>query len=72
MAKPAPCLATTRLGEPCRFSARKATGFCVNHDPSYREEQRQNARHGGRRSIELRTPISIPLGDVDLSERAGV
>ena len=43
------CSATTRAGEPCQFAARKATGLCVNHDPSYKEQQRQNATSGGKK-----------------------
>jgi hypothetical protein len=43
------CSATTRAGDACRFAARKVTGLCVNHDPSYKEQQHRNATSGGKK-----------------------
>lgn len=68
------CSATTRRGSPCSFAARKATGLCVNHDPSYREQQAENSRRGMETSLRRRRdrPTFIPLETLDLSTRGGV
>lgn len=72
MRLPTPCTALKRDGSPCRFAARKATGLCINHDPSYREQQYENSRRGGRKTFAGRHVIPIPLDQVDLTNRASV
>jgi hypothetical protein len=66
------CSANTRSGVPCRFVARRATGLCINHDPSYKDTQRKNVERGVRRSRELRQAVPTRLANVDLADRASV
>lgn len=71
-----PCGATTRAGAPCRFSARKESGLCVNHDPAYKEQQRDNTRKGGQRSAEARfdpnMAEALPLRELNFATRADI
>ena len=66
------CAGTTRAGQPCTFTARNATGLCINHDPTYKEQQRENVRRGAKRSQELREALPTRLTNVDLADRASV
>jgi hypothetical protein len=66
------CAGTTRAGKPCRFTARRETGLCVNHDPTYRDEQRFNVRTGGAKSGEARRSIHLDISALDLSDPAAI
>ncbi|MCC7362835.1 MAG: hypothetical protein IT303_00555 [Dehalococcoidia bacterium] len=72
MNAPTPCSATTRAGNSCRFSARKETGLCINHDPAYAERQLQNRQRGTRIAAENRARLPIRIDDFDLSNRSSV
>lgn len=48
------CKSLTAAGEPCLAPARKASGFCIFHDPGYREVHRANSVVGGRASARSR------------------
>ena len=64
------CSAVTRLGGPCQAYAHGDVPFCIAHDPTYREVQRQNCAAGGRRSGEMRATREAPLIPVDVSTPA--
>lgn len=46
MRPPDLCTGLTKAGEACGFSARRESGLCINHDPTYRERQAENTRRG--------------------------
>lgn len=69
---PTPCSAKTNAGHPCRFAARKDTGLCINHDPSYKDQQLRNVREGARRSLESRRPLPVPLPGLHLTSRGSI
>jgi hypothetical protein len=58
--EPGICGAPTRSGLPCRATPRRSSGLCINHDPAYRDQQRQNARKAGLASAAARAPIIDP------------
>lgn len=64
------CSGTTLAGQPCNFPARRDTGLCINHDPTYRDQQRQNTLKGVRASVEVRKLTPILLTDINLTDRA--
>ena len=66
------CSGTRKDGQPCGFAARRETGLCINHDPSYIERQRENRERGLRNSANNRRAMPIRLDEFDLSERAAV
>ena len=66
------CSGTRKDGQPCGFAARRETGLCINHDPSYIERQRENRERGLRNSANNRRAMPIRLDEFDLSERASV
>lgn len=62
------CTATARRsGAPCQAYARPTTGFCIFHDPGYRETQRQNSSNAGRASGIARQSRPVPLPHLDIS-----
>lgn len=54
MRTPTLCSGVTRAGAPCKFSARQASGLCINHDPGYAEQQRRNTEKGVSASVRSR------------------
>lgn len=67
-----PCAATTRKGTPCNFPAHHGTAYCINHDPAYKDKQRQNVLKGARNSRKARTRPSLNLDHLDLTDRASI
>ena len=61
------CVAYSRSGAPCRAFAHGDSEFCIFHDPAYREAQRANSAHGGRRSGEARARRQEELFPIDLT-----
>jgi len=59
------CSGTTLEGKPCRFAARHETGLCINHDPAYREQQRQNTLRGAHASMARRDDIAARVAEID-------
>jgi hypothetical protein len=67
------CTGLTAAGNPCRFVARHGRPFCINHDPDYHEQQRDNVLRGARISRAARkAAVPLRLDAIDLSTRAGV
>lgn len=69
------CSATTRSGTPCGFAARNETGLCVNHDPVYQQQQRQNLLKGAANSAAARRFRETALDgifDLRFDDRASV
>ena len=69
---PPKCSATTSKGRRCRFAARRETGLCINHDPSYREQQEANRSRGIRMATAARQRPALRLTDLDLTDRTTV
>lgn len=42
------CKSTKRNGDPCRATALLPSGYCLSHDPTYREQKSANSAKGGR------------------------
>jgi hypothetical protein len=66
------CPSLTKFGAPCRFPPRSATGLCINHDPAYRNAQRQNVRRGAQASANSRHGAAVAITDFDLSTGRGL
>lgn len=65
------CHALTRKGLPCRFPARKGTGFCINHEPG--ADTRNAAARASAAAAARRIPAEHLLDAAfSLSDRAGV
>lgn len=69
---PTTCSATTRQGRPCRFPARRQTGRCINHDPTYRQQQRDNIRRATEASLAARAQPPLGTAPVDLNSHEGI
>ncbi len=61
-----------RSGQPCGFPARYEHAYCINHDPEYQEDHRQNSVTGGRNSAAVRQGLSVHHLNVWLGNRAGI
>jgi hypothetical protein len=60
-------------GDPCRFPARREHIYCINHDPAYREQRREQSRRAGLASAASRaTTPGIEHLTLYLGDRAGV
>ena len=66
------CTATTKSGETCRATPRADSGLCINHDPDYAKQQRENVRNGGVASGAARRPFLDDTSNFALSDRASV
>ena len=59
-------------GSSCRFVARRATGLCINHDPSYAGQQQINRERGRVRARRQRhDAVAALLATVDLAQPRG-
>jgi hypothetical protein len=66
------CTATTKSGETCRATPRAESGLCINHDPDYAGQQRENVRNGGIASGAARRLFLDDTSNFTLSDRASV
>ncbi len=69
------CAANTKFGTRCGFTARTGTGLCVNHDPAYQQQQRQNLLKGAANSTAARRFRETALDgifDLRFDDRASV
>lgn len=67
-----PCHATTKRNTPCKFPARRQSQYCINHDPTYREQQQQHRQRGTENARKARNKPQLQLYDLDLTDRATI
>jgi hypothetical protein len=66
------CHALARDQTPCSFPSRAYRPYCINHDPVYYEQQRENARRAGIASGFSRSPVDLEAILLYLGDRAGI
>lgn len=63
---------TLQFDDFCHFPARRTRSWCINHDPTYAEQQRENSRRAARASVAARQPVDLEAFALNLSNRAGI